>query len=82
MTVAGGMSFEEADKELLQRAFPDIQCLRCGSDEFALLPRSLSYGTFLPVVTMACVKCGHLEQHLLKMMNETTLPISFEPRND
>jgi ribosomal protein L37E len=56
--------------QLVRACFPEIQCLRCGDDEFLIFPNitgpsGLNSNTNLGAVTLACSRCGHLEQHLL-----------------
>jgi hypothetical protein len=82
-------SVDELDK-LFKESFPDIRCLRCGNDEFYILPSArqvivLPEGpareAIIPVMTVACTRCGHVEQHLLGTLRDAAKPISIEGRS-
>ncbi len=73
--------------KLFKESFPDVRCLRCGHTEFFILPavrQSFMMGdpalkpTLLPVVTLACTRCGHIEQHLSKRLEDASKPIDIE----
>ena len=73
--------------ELFKESFPDIHCLRCGYNSFYILPATRQ--TFmmgdpalapklLPVITLACTRCGHIEQHLTETLRGRSRPIPIE----
>ncbi len=73
--------------ELFKESFPDIRCLRCGHSDFYILPATRQ--TFmmgehalspklLPVITLACTRCGRIEQHLSDQLRDAAKPIEFE----
>ena len=73
--------------ELFKKSFPDVRCLRCGHGDFFILPASRQ--TFmmgepalrpklLPVITLACTRCGHIEQHLSEPLQDAAKPIEIE----
>jgi len=73
--------------KLFKESFPDVHCLRCDNDEFYILPSArqtivLPDGppseAALPVMTLACTRCGHIEQHLIRMLREASKPIEVE----
>ena len=79
---------------LLKASFPDIRCLRCGhdtlyivSDEHSGLPGYVSPGlldspitnTRYPFVTLACTRCGHVENFLTGVLERAEKPIMPEP---
>ena len=73
--------------ELFKESFPDIHCLRCGHGDFYILPSSRQTfmmgeaalsPTLLPVITLACTRCGHIEQHLSDPLREASKPIEIE----
>ncbi len=73
--------------KLFRESFPDVRCLRCGHTEFFILPavrQSFMMGdpalkpTLLPVVTLACTRCGHIEQHLSERLEDASKPIEIE----
>lgn len=55
--------------ELVHACFPEIKCLRCGEDDFLILP-NVSGPSDLGSVTLACNRCGYLEQHLLSRLRK------------
>ena len=69
--------------ELFRTCFPKVGCLRCGNEEFYLLPATregfwtqlASRPHFLPVVTLACTRCGHIERHLAETLENAEKPI-------
>jgi hypothetical protein len=69
---------------LVKASFPDLRCLRCGHDQFYLadqgidgflLLQSIVDDPLKPVVTLACTRCGHLEQHLTGLLRKASKPI-------
>ena len=75
---------------LFKESFPDVRCLRCDNDEFYMLPsaRQLivmpdgpSSEASYPVMTVACTRCGHLEQHLIRTLRDAPKPIELEGRS-
>jgi Zn ribbon nucleic-acid-binding protein len=73
--------------ELFKESFPNVHCLRCGHGDFYILPAARQ--TFmmsepalspklLPVITLACTRCGHIEQHLSDQLRDAAKPIDFE----
>jgi predicted nucleic-acid-binding Zn-ribbon protein len=71
--------------KLFRKSFPDVGCLRCGNDEFFILPatreefwpQSASRPTFLQVTTLACTRCGYIEQHLTEQLEKASKPIEI-----
>ena len=71
--------------KLFRKSFPDVGCLRCGHDEFFILPATreefwtqlASRPTFLQVVTLACTRCGHIERHLTEQLEKASKPIEI-----
>ena len=72
---------------LFEKSFPDIHCLRCGYNSFYVLPatrQSFMMGdpaispALLPVITLACRRCGHIEQHLSDQLRDRPIPIEIE----
>jgi hypothetical protein len=77
---------EELDK-LFKESFPDIGCLRCENDEFYILPSTrqtivspdgLSAIATIPIMTVACTRCGHIEQHLIPTLRDAAKPIALD----
>ena len=77
----------ESLAELFKQSFPDVRCLRCGHGDFYILPASRQTfmmgepalrPTLLPVVTLACTRCGHIEQHLSEQLRNAPKPIDVE----
>ena len=73
--------------KLFKKSFPDIGCLRCGHKTFFILPATrqpfrtddlASSPQSLPVITLACTRCGHIEQHLSDTLEDASKPIEFE----
>jgi ribosomal protein L37E len=66
---------------LVSRSFPEISCLRCGHQDFSILP-NINDLSGLHVVTIACMRCGHVEQHLAgtlrQALREGLTPIPLE----
>jgi ribosomal protein L37E len=67
-------------------SFPDIRCLRCGYQSFVVFPATQQQflvndlaraPKLLPMVTMACARCGHIEQHLSENLGTTPIPIEL-----
>ena len=70
--------------ELFKESFPDAHCLRCGNADFYILPASRqafmmgepgSAPRLLEVVTLACTRCGYVEQHLSAQLRAAERPI-------
>jgi len=79
--------FVDGLAELFRQSFPDVRCLRCGYADFYILPserQTFIMGekearpTYLPVITLACIRCGHLEQHLSDPLRDAAKPIEIE----
>ena len=76
----------DALAELFKESFPDVHCLRCGHSEFYILPavrQTFMMGEspsprLLPVITLACTRCGHIEQHLSETLRSASKPINVE----
>jgi ribosomal protein L37E len=73
--------------KLFKRSFPDIRCLRCGYQSFNVLPATrqtfrtddlASAPQSLPVITLACARCGHIEQHLSDRLGDSPIQIETE----
>ena len=79
---------------LVKASFPDIRCLRCGhgelyvvSDELSGLPGHVSPQLLEspltnrqhPFLTLACTRCGHVENFLTGIMERAQKPITPEP---
>jgi predicted nucleic-acid-binding Zn-ribbon protein len=77
--------------ELVKKSFPDLRCLRCRNDKFYVtddpatanlrevrtllgMP-AVSGEPFGPVVTLACRRCGYIEQHLTDLLLEAPQPV-------
>ncbi len=76
-------------EKLFKESFPDVRCLRCDNDEFYILPSArqviaLPDGppaeAIIPVMTVACTRCGHIEQHLIRTLQEAAKPIELTAR--
>jgi hypothetical protein len=71
--------------DIVLKSFPDVACLRCGNREFGVMP-NLSGPSGIGVVTLACNRCGHLEQHLIgtlrQAIREGKAPIPLEKAID
>ena len=63
--------------QLVREAFPDLRCLRCGHDSFAIFP-NIKELAGLGVIMMACDRCGHVEQHLIGSLREAQKPIPVD----
>jgi predicted nucleic-acid-binding Zn-ribbon protein len=71
--------------KLFRQSFPNVGCLRCGNGEFYILPATregfytslASRPEFLPVVTLACTRCGHIERHLTESLEQASKPIEI-----
>jgi ribosomal protein L37E len=72
---------------LVKESFPDIHCLRCGYTSFHILRPTQQSSVLgeaavepilLPVVTLACRRCGHIEQHLSDKLQNRPIPIEVE----
>lgn len=71
---------------LFKESFPDARCLRCGSEDFYILPsarQAFIMGEpdpapkWLGVVTLACARCGYVEQHLSAQLRQAVRPIEY-----
>jgi hypothetical protein len=97
MSEADHAEYTEQIAGLVKASFPDIRCLRCGhdelyivSDEHSGLPGFVSaqvLGSPLtnkryPFVTLACTRCGHIENFLTGIMERAPKPIMPEPMNE
>ena len=77
--------------KLVNASFPDLRCLRCGSDQFYVtddpstaslkevrlllgMP-TVSDDALGAVVTLACRRCGHIEQHLTDLLQQAKKPL-------
>jgi Zn ribbon nucleic-acid-binding protein len=78
--------FVDGLAELFKQSFPDVHCLRCGYGDFYILPserQTFIIGdkearpTYLPVITLACIRCGHIEQHLSGPLRDASKPIEI-----
>ncbi len=70
-------------------SFPDLKCLRCGHDKFYLdtsrsKPKMRSLGDLASAigsshepryVGIVCTKCGHVEQHVVDVIEKAAKPI-------
>ncbi len=87
--------FEEL-RGLVKASFPDIRCLRCGHDELYLISNDLSglpgyisaqilespiTNRRHPFLTLACTRCGHVENFLTGIMERAEKPINPETVN-
>jgi hypothetical protein len=77
--------------ELVNSSFPNLRCLRCGNDRFYVTDdpaaASLKEARHLlgiatvpenalgAVVTLACRRCGHIEQHLTDLLQQAQKPV-------
>ena len=69
--------------ELFRKCFPKVGCLRCGNEEFYLLPATregfwtelASRPHFLQVTMLACTRCGYIERHLTETLEAAEKPI-------
>jgi hypothetical protein len=71
--------------DLVKASFPDLKCLRCGNERFYLVteaerPHSLAALGQPKVepttVTLACTRCGFLENHLAEPLRRSGKPIA------
>jgi len=77
--------------ELVNTSFPELRCLRCGNDQFYVtddpsaaslkevrlllgMP-TVSDDPLGPIVTLACRRCGHIEQHLTDLLQQAKKPL-------
>ena len=80
----------DAAAALLESAFPDIRCLRCGNGDFLitdppvysgrLLRKDVRMGqlVFFPFpksVALVCQRCGMAETHALEFLEKSEKPI-------
>jgi ribosomal protein L37E len=77
--------------KLVVASFPHLRCLRCGHDQFYVTDdpsaasmkevRSLlgmpiaSDDPVGAVITLACRRCGHVEQHLTDLLKQANKPV-------
>ncbi len=80
-------AFVDGLAELFRESFPDVRCLRCGHGDFYILPSDRetfiigdreARREYLPVITLACIRCGHIEQHLSDSLRAAAKPIEIE----
>jgi len=78
--------------ELVNTSFPNLRCLRCGNEQFYVTDDPAAAGlrevrrllgladeapnSLRPVVTLACRRCGHVEQHLTDLLDKAKKPIT------
>jgi hypothetical protein len=77
--------------QLVNTSFPDLYCLRCGNEQFFVtddpatanlrevrlllgMPTTSDDGLG-PVVTLACRRCGFVEQHLTDLLQKAQKPL-------
>ena len=86
MSEEDSAEFVDGLAELFKQSFPDVHCLRCGYGDFYILPserQTFIMGdkearpTYLPVITLACIRCGHIEQHLSGPLRDASKPIEI-----
>jgi hypothetical protein len=87
VTDASAGSEVQALGKLFETSFPGHRCLRCGNRNFYILPSErqtflMGEGAprpkMLPVITLACMRCGFIEQHLTEPLREADKPIEIE----
>ncbi len=87
MTDAAEDAQTDALAELFKQSFTEHHCLRCGHGEFYILPserqtflmgQATPQPRLLPVMTLACTRCGYIEQHLSEPLRSAAKPIDFE----
>jgi hypothetical protein len=87
VTETSGNDEIEALAELFEQSFPGHRCLRCGHLDFFILPSErqaflMGEGApqpkTLPVITLACARCGFIEQHLTDPLRVAVKPIKVE----
>jgi predicted nucleic-acid-binding Zn-ribbon protein len=59
---------------LIDTAFPNMLCVRCSHSEFYLMP-SQPTGPMPETVSVACRRCGFIEQHLVGLLQQANKPI-------
>ena len=59
---------------LVRDSFPEIACLRCKGHDFDVFPNVTDLSG-LGVVTLACSRCGFIEQHLIGTLRTASKPI-------
>ena len=79
---------------LVKASFQDIKCLRCGHDELYVISDELSglpghvsaqlldsviTNRLHPFLSLACARCGHVENFLTGVMERAAKPITPEP---
>ena len=67
--------------DLVSKSFPEIRCIRCGYEDFYIMP-NVAGPSGLAVVTLACKRCGHLDQHLISVLRESPKPVPGSKIND
>jgi predicted nucleic-acid-binding Zn-ribbon protein len=88
----------ESDRlaKLVTDSFPNLVCLRCGSDQFYVTDDPAVAGikearrllglpdeaqaSFGPIVTLACRRCGYIEQHFSDILHNAKKPIDWMSR--
>ena len=75
----------EEHQTIVAASFPSISCLRCGFSNFFLMPNVKGPGG-VGVVTLACERCGHIEQHLIGVLRDAikkqSVPIPLKAEDD
>ena len=84
MTVSSESSDFDELAGLVKASFPDLTCLRCGNDRFYLLTdpdrpgMPADGGRPVAVLTLACTRCGFLENHLAEALRHSAKPIAHD----
>jgi predicted nucleic-acid-binding Zn-ribbon protein len=72
-------------KDIVGKAFPSIECMRCGFTDFDILPNAKGPSN-LNVVTIVCQRCGLIEQHMIgilrQALRENKVPIPLGKRRE
>jgi hypothetical protein len=70
--------------DLVKSSFPDLKCLRCGNERFFLVTEPEKIRTLADLgnarseastATLACTRCGFLENHLAEPLRRSGKPI-------
>lgn len=79
--------------QTVDRAFPNLECLRCGNESFLLAgpvsyvfpsnnvtrKHGLGYGEFdIQAVDLVCQRCGMIERHSWKILQNAEKPIKVD----
>jgi predicted nucleic-acid-binding Zn-ribbon protein len=89
MTLVEQKSEFETLRDLVREAFPDLRCLRCGSDDFFLkgMLDNLGTGEFIEgkplsstqdyeqALRLVCQRCGFVEHHSVQVLQDAAKPI-------